>query len=429
MAGLIKRPGATSWVAIIKDAADSRKQCRKSTFVPITQAGKREAQTRKEAQAVADGYEAVYRGRILYTKQADTFRANAGTTADEQKALGKRLDVLRELGSAGGTARRMPTIREYLEGFKPRGGDQNTSNVRRALTLFVSYLGKAADIRLDRLTTEQCQAFIDAQVARVRSGTVGQYRLAVSSTLNAAVNAELLTRNPMNGTKLQQENAGEKIEREALTPAEIALFMQTAPQHWRDMVCICISTGGQRISDCACLKWSSVDLAGGTISVITQKTGAEVKNPLIEPLKSRLAELWAKREPGEEYVLPLMAHRYLHSRGVLSTEFVALLDACGISTIKTGSTKGDRRQVHNKTFHSLRRGLVSLLRDGGASADMSRAIVGHASEAVERAYYRATMEGKATHLNQAMQAIFGTQTQETTAPAIPPTAPDYRRKA
>lgn len=86
MAGLIKREGATSWVAIIKENADSRKQCRKSTFVRVQQDGKREAQTKKEAQAVADGYEAVYRGRILHTKQAEIFRAAAGETAEEQKA-------------------------------------------------------------------------------------------------------------------------------------------------------------------------------------------------------------------------------------------------------------------------------------------------------------------------------------------------------
>lgn len=416
---MIKRPGATSWVAIIKDAANSRKQCRKSTFIPITQAGKKEAQTRKEAQAVADGYEAVYRGRILYTEQADIFRRQAGTSADEQKALGKRLDVLRELGTAGGTARRMPTIREYFTAFKPGGKDKNVDNAKRAHSLFLEHLGNAADCRLDRLTTEQCQAFIDAQAHFVSSGTVGLYRVEVSAALNAAVNAELLTRNPMRGTKVQKDPASAKIKREALTPAEIALFMQRAPQHWRDMVCICISTGGQRISDCACLKWSSVDFEKGTITIIPQKTkenGDEIVNPLVDPLKSRLEELWAERDPGEEYVLPDMARRYTRSRGQLSVEFVALLDACGISTVKTGSTKGRRRQVHNKSFHSLRRGLVSLLRDGGASADMSRAIVGHASEAVERAYYRATMEGKAAHLTQALQAIMAPQEAALASP-------------
>lgn len=415
-------------MAILTDTADSRKQCRKSTFVRVQQDGKREAQTKKEAQAVADGYEAVYRGRILYTKQAEIFRAAAGETAEEQKALGKRLDVLRELGTAGGTTRKMPTVREYLEGFKPRGGEQNTSNTRRALTLFVSYLGKAADIRLDRLTTEQCQAFIDAQVARVRSSTVGQYRIAVSTALNAAVNAEILARNPMHGTVLEREKTSEQIEREAFTPEEIALFLQRAPQRWRDISCICLATGGQRISDCACLKWSAVDFKKGTITIITKKNDRKIVNPLVEPLRSRLEELWAKREPGEEYVLPLMAHRYLHSRGGLSTEFVALLDACGISTVKTGSTRGDRRQVHNKTFKSYRRSLVSLLRDGGASADMSRAIVGHASEAVERAYYRAGMEGKAAHLGQVMERILGPQGG---VPIVKPSAAgdEYRRQA
>ncbi|MCI6981239.1 MAG: tyrosine-type recombinase/integrase [Akkermansia muciniphila] len=431
MAGLIKRPGAASWVAIITETADSRKQCRKSTHIPVTQAGKKEAQTRKEAQSVADGYEAVYRGRILYSKQAELFRAAAGTTAEEQKALDRRLDILRELAAAGGTARRMPTVREYLEAFPMTGGEQNRLNAKRAFTQFLAHLGREADMRLDRLTREHCQGFIDTQAARVRASTVSRYRISLSAAFNAAVVGELLMRNPMSGTKLQTENAGEKIERDMLTPAEIARFLQHAPQHWRDMVNICLATGGQRIGDCACLKWNAVDLAAGTISIITQKTGAEVKNPLIEPLKSRLEELWAEREPGEEYVLPDMARRYSRSKGVLSVEFVALLEACGISTVKTGSTKGDRRQVHSKTFHSLRRGLVSLLRDGGASADMSRAIVGHASEEVERTYYRATMEGKAAHLAQALQAIMGPQEAAPAAAIIPPTptAPEYRRQA
>ena len=405
MAGTYKRAGAASWGAIWKDEREHN--MRKSTFVNISQPGKKEAQTRREAQAVADAYEAVYKGRIPYTKQAEIFRATAGPSFDEHRALNKRLDVLRELGTAGGTARRMPTVKEYLNAYRLTGGEQNQLNAKRAFSLFLAFLGRGADMRLDRLTREQCQSFIDTQAARVRPETVDRYRSSLSSAFNAAINAELLTHNPMRGVKIPRDNAA-PITRDALTPAEIARFLQVAPQHWRDMVHICLATGGQRIGDCACLKWSSVDLAGGTINITTQKTGAEVKNPLIEPLKSRIAELWEEREPGEEYVLPDMAHRYTRSRGQLSVEFVALLDACGISTVKTGSTTGNRRQVHSKTFHSLRRGLVSLLRDGGASADMSRAIVGHSSEEVERTYYRATMEGKAAHLTQAMQAIFGT---------------------
>ena len=85
MAGTYKRAGAASWGAIWKD--ERGHNLRKSTFVNISQPGKKEAQTRREAQAVADAYEAVYKGRILYTKQAELFRATAGPSFDEQRVL------------------------------------------------------------------------------------------------------------------------------------------------------------------------------------------------------------------------------------------------------------------------------------------------------------------------------------------------------
>ena len=410
MAGIYKQKDCKSYLALWKD--DAGRNIRKSTFVPISQPGKREAQTRKEAQAIAEAYEAVYKGRILYTKQAELFRTLAGPTFDEQRALNKRLEILRELGSAGGTARKMPTIREFFNTFHPAGAHHNITAVKSVLARFVSFLGKAADARLDRLTRDQCQDFVTDLLKHVRSTTAHQYRAAISAALNTAIEAELLVRNPMRSTKIPRDTV-EPIRRDALTPPEIARFLSLAPQRWKDMVYICLSTGGQRLGDCACLKWSSVDLAAATITICTRKTGAEVKSPLLEPLRSRLAALWEEREPGEEYVLPYMASRYMTLACELSVEFISLLEACGVATVKTGGTQGRRRQVHNKSFHSLRRGLVSMLRDGGASADMSRAIVGHSSEEVERAYYRATMEGKAHHLSQALQAI--------TRAALPPT--------
>ena len=425
MAGLIKRPGATSWVAIIKDAEDSRKQCRKSTFVPITQAGKKEAQTRKEAQAVADGYEAVYKGRILYTAQADIFRRQAGTSADEQRALNKRLDILRELGSAGGTARKMPTVREFLTTFTPKGKAQNVSNARRAYARFLEYLGRGADMRLDRLTREHIQAFVDSEGPRVRHTTIGQYRTHISTALNAAINAELLAHNPAHGVSIAPDTEA-PLRHEAFTPAEIAKIYHSVPQEWKDIVLFCVSTSGQRIGDCVQARWKSIDTAASVIRLQTEKTHKWMEFPLLEPLKSRLAALWAEREPGEEYIFPYFARRHERSKGILSGDFIRLIQACGISTVKHGSTKGDRRQVHDKSFHSFRRSFVSILRDNGASPDMCRAMVGHSSEEVERAYYRANIDDKRKLLSFLFDTV-GVLTP--TAPVIPPTAPDYRRQA
>ena len=181
MAGIYKQKDCKSYLALWKD--DAGRNVRKSTYVPVIQPGKREAQTRKEAQAIAEAYEAVYKGRILYTKQAELFRTLAGPTFDEQRALNKRLEILRELGSAGGTARKMPTIREFFNTFHPAGAHHNITAVKSVLARFVSFLGKAADARLDRLTRDQCQDFVTDLLKHVRSTTAHQYRAAISASL------------------------------------------------------------------------------------------------------------------------------------------------------------------------------------------------------------------------------------------------------
>lgn len=413
-------------MAILTDAANSRKQCRKSTFVRVRQEGKKEATTRKEAQAVADGYEAVYRGRILHTAQADIFRRQAGPSADEQKALGKRLDVLRELAAAGGTARRMPTVREFFTTFTPKGKDQNVRNARRAYARLLKHLGRNADMRLDHLTREHIQAFVKSEGPRVRPTTIGLYRTHISAALNAAINAELLVRNPARGVSVAPDEE-EPIRREAFTPAEIAKIYHSVPQEWKDIVLFCVSTSGQRIGDCVKARWQSVDTSASVIRFKTEKTHNWMEFPLLEPLKSRLAELWAEREPGEEYIFPYFARRYGRSGGILSGEFIRLIQACGISTVKNGSTKGDRRQAHNKSFHSFRRSFVSILRNNGTSPDMCRAMVGHSSEEVERAYFCASLDDKRKLLSFLFDTV-GVLAPEA-APIIPPTAPDYRRQA
>lgn len=385
MAGVTKKAGRADWYAIWKVG---RQNVRKSTRVKIVQAGKTEKQTRKEAQAVADAMEALAKGNATLEKQMDALRAAA---------------------AASGQACKMPLLKDYLESCKVNGGEQNRLNAQRACALFVQYMGADAMIRLDRVTREHAQGFIDAQAVRVRPSTVGRYVQSISAAFNAAIDGGLLTRNPWRGCKLPKARGADRVQRDALTPAEVALLLSNAPQAWRDMVLVCLGTGGQRIGDCACLLWDSVDFTAGVIRLETDKTGEVVENPLVEPLRSRLLELWREREQGARYVLPMMARRYNRSKGVLSTEFTAMLKSMGIASTMTGGEQGDRRAVCSKSFHGLRRAAVSMLRDGGASADMSRAIVGHKSEAVEREYYRASIDKKRAALGGMMAAITGTQ--------------------
>lgn len=355
----------------------------RSTGVRIDQPGKTKKQTRLEAQEQANRLEMVAKGDC---------------------SLEKQIDVLRAMHAANGKAARVPSVVEYLNGFATKGGTRNKSNSDRAFKEFLKWLGVDATKRLDRVAKDVCQAFINKQAERVRSSTVTRYKASLSAAFNAAVEDGLLLKNPWRVCRVSREAGASMNPREAFTVAEVRLMLEKLPVEWRDMVLVCLGSGGQRLGDCACLRWESVDVAAGVIRLETDKTGTLVENPIVEPLAGRLRERWEDREDGG-YVFPSMERRYRRSPGSLSTEFIALLKGLGVAGEVTGGVSGDRRRISTKSFHGLRRFVVTAMRDGGASADLSRAIVGHESEAIERTYYRASLERKGKALNAMMNGL------------------------
>ena len=112
-----------------------------------------------------------------------------------------------------------------------------------------------------------------------------------------------------------------------------------------------------------------------------------------------------------------MAQRYMRGDASISTEFTSLLKAWGIVKVDTEKTalKGKRKNVSPKSFHSFRHSVVSVLRsDKRITQDLSRAIVGHDSEEIERAYYTASQADKMRGLDVIAQTIV------PTAPALKP---------
>lgn len=381
MAGVYKQKGKSDWYALWKVG---RKNVRKSTHIPIKQEGKSERQTRKEALEVANRFEAVAKGDC---------------------SLEKQIDVLRAMHTANGKAARVPSVVEYLNGFVTKGGARNKSNSNRAFKEFLWWLGVDATKRLDRVTQDECQDFIYKQTERVTASTITRYKTSLSAAFNAAVGSEILLKNPWKGTKVPRDKGMAKNEREAFTVSEVRLMLEKLPVEWQDMVLVSLGTGAQRVRDCACLKWEAVDFVAGVIRMETAKTGIIIENPLVEPLAERLRKRWEERDETSPYVFPVMERRYHRSNGVLSTEFITLLKGLGIAGKMAGSTEGDRRMYSTKSFHGLRRFLVTEMRDSGASADLSRAIVGHESEAIERTYYRASLERKEKVLNAVMNGL------------------------
>lgn len=378
MASIIKRKGRQDWYACYYV---NGKLIRKSTGVKLKEAGYTAAQLKKLAQTQAERMEALARGDVLLDKQIDALRAAA---------------------DAAGNGK-VPSLVEYLNKFKISGGEQNRSNVIRAFKLFLNFLGADSLKRLDRITREMCQKFIDYQASRVSAGTVRRYKCSIACAFNAAIQEGFITRSPLSGIKLPKDRP---MKRELFTHEEVRKMLTEFPLTWRDMVLICLGTAGQRIGDCACLKWEHIDFERGVISFDTQKTGYGVEVPMLPQLAARLREIQEIQEGSEIYVLPEMANKYLRSKGYLSSEFITLLKGLGIASNQKVKVSNGQRNVSTKSFHGLRNYAVTTLRDAGVGEDMTCALVGHENIQQDRAYYRTNIRKKQAAMQKFGNVLF-----------------------
>ncbi len=401
MAGLTQRNGM--WYATWKNQNGITEK--KSTKVPIKgKAGVSAKQSKAYAQQVADSMERLAKGQTTYATAAD---------------------ALRSVAQASGMGGKMPTVREYLTDFQGQAGAKTESNRRRAFKAFLEWMDKRADMRLDMLTKADMLAYLRHALTLVSVGTVGLFRTNLSAAFNKAVDDELLVRSPMpvnlNLAKLAREVNPElgrdKIKRLPFTAEELRILVTQFPAPWRDMSLVAVMTGGQRLGDVCSLRWDFIDFASDCLSFTTGKTDKDMDIPLHPTLRERLLTIRAEQGVQEEYVFPHMAQRYMRGDASISTEFTSLLKAWGIVKVDTekAALKGKRKNVSPKSFHSFRHSVVSVLRsDKRITQDLSRAIVGHDSEEIERAYYTASQADKMRGLDVIAQTIV------PTAPALKP---------
>lgn len=345
--------------------------------------------------------------------------------AKGQTTYATAADALRSVAQASGMGGKMPTVREYLTDFQGQAGAKTESNRRRAFKAFLEWMDKRADMRLDMLTKADMLAYLRHALTLVSVGTVGLFRTNLSAAFNKAVDDELLVRSPMpvnlNLAKLAREVNPElgrdKIKRLPFTAEELRILVTQFPAPWRDMSLVAVMTGGQRLGDVCSLRWDFIDFASDCLSFTTGKTDKDMDIPLHPTLRERLLTIRAEQGGQEEYVFPHMAQRYMRGDASISTEFTSLLKAWGIVKVDTEKTalKGKRKNVSPKSFHSFRHSVVSVLRsDKRITQDLSRAIVGHDSEEIERAYYTASQADKMRGLDVIAQTIV------PTAPALKP---------
>ncbi len=391
MAGIYKR--GNKWGAIFYVNGE---KMRATTGIDIIPKDDRTAaQNKKLAQQIADEMERRAKGEASGITIAASLRALADTFDDTP----------------------VQTAREYLEAYTPGGKEQNQSGARRAIQLFLKFLTKRKldSFALSDIKRKHCEEFLGELIQELSEGSVGLYRAHLSTAFNKAVADDIIVKNPFGHLSISSivnqysadTKGKDKTERETFTADEMRTILYDFPQPYRDLAAVSYYTGGQRIGDCSMLTWKQVDFKNNTITFCTEKTAKKLTQPLVPELRNRLEALRAaSSDPKEQYVFPGLASVRMRSSSTASTRFTDLLRVHGILTDEPAEAKkGRRRTISKKSFHSIRHTVVSIMRAGGVAQDVSRDVVGHDSETVERAYFKASHDSKKAALNLLAKAV------------------------
>lgn len=376
MAGLKKR--GNTWFASYYVAG---KQIVKTTGIPIVPVaippgktkGAMMKQNEASARLIAQELE-----KAAYGQQVDAtmIKALAGERKARQLLRGKQY---------------MQGVRDFLNEWLPTEKKYSVNNGRKAVSLFVSFLGDSQNMPLDMITFQHAKDFMNQELKRVRSRSVEAYLAYLRIAFQKAVDSRLIPFNPFHKVNPGKLDKADKQERRAFTMEEAKRLTEVLPGEWPDIVRVCLYTGGQRLGDVVTLTWEQVDMKRGVIIMTSQKTRRKMEKPIIPLLMDVLKQRYACRI--NERVFPAAFLKCQRAGGRtcrLSMDFRKLLRDHQFIEAKNPKEcrEGGRNAWSKLSFHCLRATAVTALRLAGVPADLCRVIVGHDSEEIERVYFR-----------------------------------------
>lgn len=340
--------------------------------------------------------------KILALQTATAMEA----AAKGEVQLTKALDAVRSTAVSMGIAKSIPTVQDYFRSYKPTGGESNQANCRRSMEKFLSFLGANQITRIDRINADICEDFCRERLKEVSFGTVKHDVAHLKTVFKSAMRNAHIDRNPFcdfSLSSLATASQRKKLKRLPFTIEEMNTIITDFPSPWKELALTSLLTGGQRLGDVCCLAWNNVDFKANFICFHTSKTGKEISVPMHPQLRAIFLQ---RIDNNSEYVFPEAAHKYIHWKGGMSVEFTTLLKAFKIVETNTTPTSSSRHQLSQKSFHSIRHTVVTLLRSSNVfSADVAREIVGHDSEEIERQYFTLSHDKKAQGINYLFNSI------------------------
>ena len=313
-------------------------------------------------------------------RAADDARRGALTEARARELLSEMLQSVN-----GGEGLRVFTVAQWLDLFVKgkRKSRSAATFLRHQQTMreFIEFLGRRADLNIAAITSKDVSDFRDRRQSRgLAPATLNLDVAILSSAFNSAWRQGLISINPA----LAVEPLKNKPQRKhVFSPEQVTALVNAAEGDWRGLILVGFYTG-QRLGDCASLRWQDVDLALKTIRFQSRKTGTEITGVVHPALGDHLLSL-PTPESNDEFLFPTLAARGVNR---LSNEFRKIMEAAHVDegVIRSRAANSSGRSVHALSFHSLRHAFASILANAGIPEELRMTLIGHAGKAMHQRY-------------------------------------------
>lgn len=278
---------------------------------------------------------------------------------------------------------------------------------------FDEWLGARAALPLSSITAGQVQAYYNHLLATGRTPTTAAVMVEVLRQIfERARNEGHVRINPARLVE-RSHDARQVLERAPFSVAELGKLLAAATKwkstgdEWVTMILLGVCTGA-RIQDCARLGRPHLqrypgEKGAGELWTLrfrprkTERRGTMVEVPVVEPLRSRLAQVMSRGDG-------LLFCPRLAQQADISGVFRRLVEASGIDQrVMQNAVTG--RKMRAKTFHSLRHTLPSLLRAAGVDQETRMRIVGHSSKSIHARYTHVEITALEAALRKGLAAV------------------------
>jgi integrase len=318
-------------------------------------------------------------------KAADEARRGALTEARTRELLSEVLQ------SVNGEELRVFSVAEWFEHFvkgkcKSRS-DRTAAIYEQTKCLFIEFLGHRARLNIAAVTSKDIADFRDYRHSLgLAPATVNLDIQMLSAAFNAAWKQGHISVNPCAAIEPVKDKPQRK---QVFIPEQVTALVKVAKGDWKGLVLLGFYCG-QRLTDCANIRWRDVDLVPEikTIRFQTRKTGAEIVTVIHPALEDYLLSLPTPKSD-EAFVFPSLAQR---SVSPLSKEFGKLMEEAHIEQHSIRERTKSGRSVNALSFHSLRHSFSSILANAGVREELRMALTGHPTRAIHAKYTHHELE-------------------------------------